>query len=500
MPTAAIREARRAFPNAAIVDGRTPPVEMPEWSSLAVDDLCGAAASSFRSFLWAHAQGALTGREALPPLVELHEVFRRVPAHPPSPATFIERIAERYPRPTDGQMLKRNLFELSSSTLDEFAAGAGHAAVLRALATTANCDAFDPGILPVEEESRKLWAEDPASAMDLVELLVYCDGNAFGERLLSSLTRTMQLADAVQALERSPNLGTTLARVNPGIVTASRMWRGPADRQRELFDAALASRSLPEGFEREVVVAMLQAGSDAVARRVVDVFGPQAVSAVMSWFDAGDLNSPSDLPQGWRRALSDRADALLDWLASAASPREASYALIADAITPHAEDVHTRGVAVWLRPRRESEGTVPTSAKNRLSAFLLALGFDNPGPRSDELVAESFLPVHQALASETLSYDCWAWLQPQVPTLSWRKNWDKCERLRRGLIEKFVAHDWPISEFVRCGADQEVLVRMLESCSKTDAGSIVRRRLRDALSAGTLKITDDAQSVIRRRL
>ena len=80
-------------------------------------------------------------------------------------------------------------------------------------------------------------------------------------------------------------------------------------------------------------------------------------------------------------------------------------------------------------------------------AFLLALGFNNPQPRAYELVARAFQIVHDAAEKDELGYDNWRLLNYQVPTISWWRNWDKCERLRRALVEKFIKYEWPAEYF-----------------------------------------------------
>jgi hypothetical protein len=45
--------------------------------------------------------------------------------------------------------------------------------------------------------------------------------------------------------------------------------------------------------------------------------------------------------------------------------------------------------------------------------------------------------LHSAAASERMPYDTWVRLERILPSLGWF-NWDKCERLRRGLFRCFL--------------------------------------------------------------
>ena len=282
----------------------------------------------------------------------------------------------------------------------------------------------------------------------------------------------MTVDDAVELSASIPALVGTLIGLNPAAAASPIVWCGPADRQRDLFDAVTGGRDVPEEVQSGVVLAMLQAKSDAVADRAVRRFGSTAVSTVLCWFDESGFGSPADLPGGWRRAISARPSSLLDWMAASPSPREPSAALVADLLNPHSTEVHSKGAGLWVGPTSPA-GALPEADRIRFHVFLLALGFDNPPGPADELVVRSFAIVHQALADDVLRYDSWAMLEDQLPRLSWTKNWDKCERLRRGLAQSFAMNEWPVPQFFRCAEGQ--------GHAQADAQVVRQRRRRRAL-------------------
>jgi hypothetical protein len=107
----------------------------------------------------------------------------------------------------------------------------------------------------------------------------------------------------------------------------------------------------------------------------------------------------------------------------------------------------------------------------------------NPDAGAHQLAALSFESVHTALASNTLG-DAWKWLEDRLPTLSFLRNWDKCERLRHGLVEWFVRFDWPAASFVACATDDETLRLLLKACGKVDRGETLLKRIRKAADGG----------------
>ena len=67
--------------------------------------------------------------------------------------------------------------------------------------------------------------------------------------------------------------------------------------------------------------------------------------------------------------------------------------------------------------------------------------------------------------------DTWIILDPIVPHLSWIRDWDKCERLRRGLIAAFLKYRWPLLKLADCVKKEAVLSRVIESAKDVDGGS-----------------------------
>ncbi len=93
-------------------------------------------------------------------------------------------------------------------------------------------------------------------------------------------------------------------------------------------------------------------------------------------------------------------------------------------------------------------------------------------------MAHCFDTVHDAAATSRLNYAAWElWFDQILPSLSWARNWDKCERLRRGLIGSVVLHDWPVNLLARCTHKADTFERLLISCRDVKGGKKVLRDL-----------------------
>jgi hypothetical protein len=69
--------------------------------------------------------------------------------------------------------------------------------------------------------------------------------------------------------------------------------------------------------------------------------------------------------------------------------------------------------------------------------LLVTLGLRADGAEGVNLVVRGFFPVHKALASDNYSSDSWRLLSPELPHLGFWREWDRCEKLRRAVRNRF---------------------------------------------------------------
>ena len=82
-------------------------------------------------------------------------------------------------------------------------------------------------------------------------------------------------------------------------------------------------------------------------------------------------------------------------------------------------------------------------------------------PESADLAAIVFDIVYHAAAASRLSDDTWRGLLPFLPSSSWWQDWDRCERLRKGVAEKFRSEQWPARRLVGITKDDNVFAEII---------------------------------------
>ena len=441
------------------------PTTYPQWVTTVVNDALSPSGAEIREFLWAAGDGSGVRAE----FVSYMTVFDAL-SDSPDLSAVVALIAKLFPEPSAGSSLKKMLF--GQQPLRRWLARYGEQDILFAIATTADYQVFDAGALSIKERTARLCREEPESARWLVGKLFQSSLNLVGEEILAGLIAAMEPEMAGQVTSQHPQFLPALFRAKPSLASSAQLWLAGGDRRRELFESVASHKDLDSATVGGVMGAILESGSDAFIRRALDRWGPPAVFHTLDWIEAHN----GGMSESCRVALTFHLPSVMEWIE--ATPARSIESLVAGAhvVAPYASRISHQDSTVWLRTFRSLPNRKEDD-KNYLGALLLALAFANAPPTPLELIGEPFELVHEAARRESLSDSAWVIVEPLVPELSWLSNWDKCERLRRGLISAFVRNNWPVSELERRIKDHDLVQQLLRSAKKAEGGDDFLRRI-----------------------
>jgi hypothetical protein len=251
----------------------------------------------------------------------------------------------------------------------------------------------------------------------------------------------MDAETAKEITQERPKFLPGLFRARPDLARSPELWKLGGDRKRELFEAVVGQKELDSSTIHGILGALLDSNSEGFLRRSINQWGKDAVFSILDWVDSHE----GRMSRASCDALSNQPDLVMDWVQQKSDSSPASVVAVAHAVAPYASRISKRNSEVWLRTFRDIQATANDAEKDYLASFLLTLAFCNAPPAPLDLVGESYQRVHQSAWEERLSDEAWSLVEPFVPELSWWKNWDKCERLNRGLVAAFIRHGWPPS-------------------------------------------------------
>lgn len=463
IPATSLRDVQRDVPNGVFIEPEkvTLPLDLPPWIHTAAEDLVHCTNSDLRQFLLLFGADAAEGREPFAQILDLYTKVHAIESGAPRLFEIIEQISMYYPGAQQGARLKQVLLGGNSAS-SRVALTFSESDLLKELAVTDRSSAFDADSLRLRERASELVHKQPGQFRQLILDLLNYDLNPLGEQIIAGMAEAVTPTIALDVGRQKAGLLFVLTKYNPALLTAPEIWQEPKDRQRELLDFVQPQLESGELSIAKVMYAMLTAGSDVLAEDLIRQYGSVAVAAVLDWFE----NYPSSvLSENWERALASKPGAILDWLDTCGEPRYETMALLTSLLDPHSASVLKFGTNVWLPLARSDESDMGGKTRISVMAFLLALGFSNPDAHAPQLVAEAFQPVHDAAAAERLPYASWRLLMYQAPSLTWWGEWDKCERLRRALVDKFIRFKWNHEFFLRAIRRADTLREVIRNCS-----------------------------------
>jgi hypothetical protein len=419
----------------------------------AVDDALIPDGGPFRHFLWTVADMTST-RADFVSYVKLFDAFN---GHTDA-LTLVELIAEIFPEPTAGTSLKAQLLE---SCQTGYFSGDAQRGILRALATTGKYGSFDSALLKDELVAR-LFKASPQLTRHLVSELFRSNLNPLGDEILTKLVRAMDADHARQVVSEQPQLLPAIFRANPDLAASPQLWSLAGDRKRELLDSLVAQEIRPELVSR-IVFALLDSGSDGFIRRAIERWGRDAVFAALDWTE----NHQGRMSETSRGTLTFNVPDVMSWVESGTRSVPGLVAA-AHVVAPYPYQIAKHDSTVWLPALKGLQESGNQLEATYIRTLLLALALCNAPPAPLDLIGEAFEIIHEKAELEQLRDDAWLILQPLVPELHWWNNWDKCERMRRGLLLSFIQHSWPAWELKERVKNRKLLHEILDGVHKVN--------------------------------
>jgi hypothetical protein len=507
VPHKLVRELQRS-PNAFVIvfengsPGPSPnPRETAPWMMTAAQDLA-IGKGSFRDFLWRFADSGPEQRSLYSKMGELFSFFHDFDTSRDSSKTLeiTRRLSKSFPEAESGVALKYALYgpvgspELQLPFISEQAR-------LGELARTPFWNSFDAIQLQLRERGRRFWKNDPAQGKTFLVELLDGSSNPLADEIVAGLAESISVRDACEIARERPPLLLALVMRSADIVASKEFWECKVSLQTYygILDFLKTDKAAGVPATRWIPFVVENRTND-LASAVVERFAAETVSVFFERARATGREGHWIPEQAWRSALATRQHELLSLLdreGYATSP--SAMTLFAGLLDSHRQELANRGLLPWLDLVRSGLDLVLQFPNAEASGFLLSLGFQHSEKESLELVRGCFEHVHAAARDDSpdpLSYRTWRSLESEVPTLSWKRNWDRCERLRQGLLQHFIRNSWPREEFLRCATRPGTLRSVLYSSREVRGGEEFICRIAEAVFGGASSATEPQREVL----
>jgi hypothetical protein len=444
-----------------------------------------------RTFLWQLASDYQEGRVGFRSFVDAFNIVRADDAPERKVPRLVSLVGERFQSPAEAQRLKVGLFGSASQRKE--LRNVADITVVCALVTASHPAAFDADALALRDRAAELWHDDRQVAADTLFRSFGTRSNHLQAAVASGILERLGGREVCDVLERFASLLPTVAH-DRRLIGMPEVWTCQPETQRRLVDALMEVDDCGAKERDEVVGAQLNAGANEIADQMAAWLGTGVVRAVLNWLTANADAKPRPLPGRWRQILAEQAESVIEWLGDNPDRSTAAFLHLIEVLDPHSRAVRKSRGAIWLELADRGLAGIEGDALKDVMAFLLVTAFNVSDATAPLVATRSFPVVYKAAAGDSLSNRAVMILQAEFSGIGW--HWDRCRKLRRGLVEEFAERDWPSGAFLACVQDTTILSSIYQMWGWGRAETrFLRRVIKDA-DEGVAEATDAQQRLL----
>ncbi|MDX6768767.1 MAG: hypothetical protein SF051_04495 [Elusimicrobiota bacterium] len=461
-PQTGSRNVRREAPAAIIIDPDADRSISCEWVDALTDDINGDGDSHLREFLGIAGKGIFDRTLA----GALADIFVAAKTDP-SPTALLSVFL----KPHRYNALK------SIITAPELFSQAGFptASPYRILEHISRTSAIpsEYGLAAAATLAELLTKRDSDQALSLAADLGSGRLNEFGQSLLAALIEQAPTEKLVQFLPKRRELVYGLIHRRPSLAGLPELWQLMRANQTDLADALIRTNPEPK-VASAVIQAVLRTRSKRALGRLASQWPEMALNCLLDFIT-------QEQPASEWADLLDIVSKYPEIAVELLAKHELPPSLIADILSlldPHDSRLAEVDFSTWLRLGNIAQGHSREHFAASIQAFLSSVAFASSDSKRSALLLQNFAGLHSALEEDRLNADAWSHLSRHLPELGWWQYWDKCEKLRRGVLKEIAAAQPELlREFFLMPANEKTISYLVESLLSLKNGKSLLKKL-----------------------
>lgn len=410
--------------------------------------------SDFRVFLRRYGSEEFISRGAYEKLLR---VYSTLAATQPDPKATGECVARLFPGSGEALELKQKLF--GGLEKREFYSSVPEIALLTLIADTDSA-AFDPSSLDFSSRFQIAFQDDVSNAMALLESVLKAPKHILYDYLIESAAECMD-ASRIGTVAKW-NWGAALRMIKRNVELASSvdLWTCHECAIDSFASEFLQELNRSSQVGSQILKAQILADRTDQVGPMEVLLGDSIISALLNAGTAVTVKVDRECRLEWHSVLIKYQDAALQWLATRNGCADECDVFSGQCLTIGVKETANRIIGVWTRLGKDVENlSSQTILHSKCVIFAAAL--EDGGSEAENCFRTAFPIIYQAAEADQLVQNDWAPLRSMLPNVG--HEWDKCSRLRAGLIEYCVNHTWSVDTVVECTQRGEMLDEIFSS-------------------------------------
>jgi len=334
------------------------------------------------------------------------------------------------------------------------------------LCTTKKYSAFNAKLLHIEQRANDLLAIEQNSERisSLLLRIIEASPNPLGEYLIANIADNIDPISAINLADRNETLLQVLLYHKPTLGLENGIWWDKKDdAKRERLNTILSSPKIEQTVIRKIMRLFLDNNEDMLVSEVFKLSEDIAVNVALDWTNDNILNTNNLFQKSWRNQLRTQPEKILKWL-SKVKPKELSIrtlSFIVDLLDPSSEVILDHGAKYWVNYCDLGINDNLINDQINISTFLLSVALSSREKEAEVIISKKFLVVYNSARDNKIPYEYWQRISYKLPELQWYQLWDRCERLRISLIDKFLNQRIEPKYFFKATDQKDIFEKIL---------------------------------------
>jgi hypothetical protein len=329
----------------------------------------------------------------------------------------------------------------------------------RDLRSTAT-EAFDCGMLAVEERFNNAWFANPDEGWELLRSAVFAGDNRIASCIMAAAANKLSEDDISTIAHRNSFVAIQLASQNFSLATLPSLWTCHEISVLAIGPLIAHGIESDNQFATAVVRAQILARRNDSCDEMESLLGPRIVPAVLGAGVDAVKAADQQRPSSWDRVLGQYPKEILAWLHDSKDVTNESAIFSTLGLDPNNETIGCELIKIWHYILKEvPDLTYDTVLHSRI--ILICAAFDNDVHETQAIVRKTFPLVYDAALEDRISQRDWNLLNRRLPDVGY--GWDRCKQLREGLLQLSLRRQLSTEAFVQCIPSGEMLDQILSS-------------------------------------
>lgn len=337
-------------------------------------------------------------------------------------------IADSFPS-GEGLKLKQSFLKERVSNVFE-----SEEKILGDLATFQALQSLNYDFVEFEERVISLCHQDKDAYIRLLSQLLQNDYiNAYGNGILNNSYKHLQQSDLEKISSRDWQAYISLVTVCPQLLTVSFWVDFPKEKFLPTYE--IFQKHTDITFDRwdvlfKVVLYKNYHIDDIMRNRFITLVH-NIVYQIMDYLNDSVLYILND---GLCDYCLTHFDKIESWMNAHDTLGRGVVLFLMENVNPNAEVVKRTSSSAWKAYANSSY-----NYGDKYYTFLFLLSYNWNDDKALSYMQMAFYPLHQLAAENALSWDCWNKLQPYIGSVMPWQEWDKCKKLRKGVVSRLKA-------------------------------------------------------------